>query len=112
MAMEDRVKFSERLKELRNDFECSPKEFAMLLDVGIPNYYKYEKGEAVPSFDVLIRIANKCNVSLDWLCGRNEEKKKSTNKKELTTVLKQLLTAAETGKQVEVKILAKVSDQP
>lgn len=111
MALEDRIKFSKRLKELRNDFGYSPKQFAMVLDVGMPNYYKYEKGEAVPGFDVLIRIANKCNVSLDWLCGRNENRKASDNKEEITSVLKQLITATETGKSVELKILAMVSDQ-
>ena len=110
MVIENRIKFSVRLKELRKDYGCSAKEFATMLNIAMPNYYKYEKGEAAPGFDVLLRIANKCNVSLDWLCGRYENRQPTDNKEEITSVLKQLITASETGKQIELKILAMVSD--
>ena len=32
----------------------------------------YENGKNNPTIDVLIEIADKCNVSLDWLAGRSD----------------------------------------
>lgn len=104
MALKDREMFSERIKELRNELGYSAKEFSKHLNVGLQLYYKYEHGSAVPSFNVLMRIADKCNVSLDWLCGRNVSCKHTANQNEISSVLKQLLAANEMGKQIEIQI--------
>lgn len=101
--MDKRNVFSLRLKELRNDLGYTPKEFAAFLDIKLTTYYAYEK-DKVPSFDVLIGIAEKCNISLDWLCGITPVQKFTTEKTDVATVLSQLLTANEMGNHIEVHI--------
>lgn len=68
--MSNREQFSERLKFLRKKKKYKRKEFAEMLGIKIQSYYYYESGRIVPCFDMLISIAEKCDVSLDWLCGR------------------------------------------
>lgn len=67
--MDNRAAFSERLKCLRMGYGLSPKDFATRLNFKLQAYYTYENGRAVPGYDGLIKIAQMCNVSLDWLCG-------------------------------------------
>lgn len=50
----------------------SQKEFALFLDIPQPTLSAYENEKNNPTVDVLIKIANKCNVSLDWLTGRGD----------------------------------------
>lgn len=59
--------FGERIKKLRLSLGKSQKEF-----IGIPqlSMSAYENGKNNPTIEVLINIADKCNVSVDWLCGR------------------------------------------
>lgn len=104
MATECRNKFSLRLRELRLAHGYSQREFAEKLDIKYHTYYKYERGEAVPSFDALLDIADKCNVSLDWLCARTVISRPASDKNDVATVLNKLLLANELGSQIEVKI--------
>lgn len=67
--MDNRALFSERLKCLRMGYGLSIKDFATRLNFKLQAYYTYESGRAVPGYDGLIKIAQMCNVSLDWLCG-------------------------------------------
>lgn len=100
--MDYRNEFSLRLKWLRKNSGYKPKEFAEKLNIRLQTYYVYERGQNVPSFDVLIGIAEKCDVSLDWLCGITpfEETSQIT---EATTVLSQLLKASKSGDKFEVR---------
>jgi len=47
------------------------KELAALLGLSIASVIAYEQAQKKPSFDVLIAISEKLNVSLDVLCGVN-----------------------------------------
>ena len=47
------------------------KEFSELLGIPQPTLSAYESGRNKPTIDVVINIAEKCNVSIDWLCGRD-----------------------------------------
>lgn len=38
-----------------------------------PTLSAYESGRNKSTVDVVINIADKCNVSVDWLCGRDEQ---------------------------------------
>lgn len=102
--MDYRNEFSLRLKWLRQKSGYKPKEFAEMLGIRLQTYYVYESGKNVPSFDVLISIAERCNVSLDWLCGITPFEE-AAHRTEITTVLSQLLSASESGKDFEVRIL-------
>ncbi len=64
--------FGERLKELRQKLKLTQKEFVKDLSITPSALSLYEKGGANPSISVLKEIANKYNVSTDWLLGINE----------------------------------------
>lgn len=66
--------FNENIKILRSTYNLTQKEFADRLGVSIPTVAAWENGTKKPSFDVLVQIANTFDVSLDWLCGRNQKK--------------------------------------
>ena len=104
MAMNSRSEFPKRLKKLRKELGYTPKEFAKKLNVGLQRYYTYENGHAVPNFDCLTAIADACDISLDWLCGLSPITQRTMNKTEITTMLAQLISANEMGKQIEVHI--------
>ena len=64
--------FGERLKNLRSVvMNKTQKEFSELLNIPQPTLSAYESGRNKPTIDVVISIAEKCNVSIDWLCGRD-----------------------------------------
>ena len=58
---------SERLKYLHSINKKTQKEFAEFLGIPQPSMSAYENGKNNPTIDVLIDIADKCKVSLDWL---------------------------------------------
>ena len=47
------------------------KEFSELLNIPQPTLSAYEGGRNKPTVDVVINIAEKCNVSVNWLCGQD-----------------------------------------
>lgn len=59
-----------RMKELRHQINKSQKEVAEELGIARTKYARYEVGESNPDIDVLVKIADYFNVSLDYLCGR------------------------------------------
>ena len=65
--------FGERIKTLRLALGQSQKEFAKFIGIPQPSMSAYENGKNNPTIDVLINIADKCNVSVDWLCGRQND---------------------------------------
>ena len=65
--------FGERLKMLRfMRGNKSQKEFAVELGIPQPTLSSYESGKIKPTVDAIINIADKCGISMDWLCGRDE----------------------------------------
>lgn len=75
--------FSERIKELRRNSGKTQKEFSAYLGIMPKTLSGYERGAVEPSLKVAQNIAEKCSVSVDWLCGRQE---KSSPAPELETV--------------------------
>lgn len=68
--------FSERLKSLRLELNMTQKEFAEKIGVTAAALSAYENNQKNPSIAVAKRISEKFNISLDWLCGLNEQKNK------------------------------------
>ena len=64
--------FGEKLKNLREINLKLQKDMALLLDISIRQYQRYEKGEQEPNIDTLIKIADFYNVSIDYLVGRTD----------------------------------------
>lgn len=65
--------FGERLKSLRNQNKKTQKELSKELGISPASIIYYEKAQKMPTIDTVIKIANYFHVSLDWLCGLNDE---------------------------------------
>ena len=64
--------FGKRLRELRLEtLNMNQREFAKLLGIPQPTLSAYESGRIKPKIDAAINISEKCDASLDWLCGRD-----------------------------------------
>jgi len=66
--------FGEHLKNLRTVImKKTQKEFSEFMSMPQPTLSAYESGRNKPTVDVVMNIADKCNVSVDWLCGREKQ---------------------------------------
>jgi len=63
------MSFNENLKMIREQKGMTQKELAALLGLSTASVIAYEQAQKKPSFDVLLAMAEKLNVSLDVLCG-------------------------------------------
>lgn len=63
--------FSDRLNDLRKQRGFTAQQMADLLQTGIRNYRKYESGDAKPTLDGLVQIADILDVSTDYLLCRD-----------------------------------------
>ena len=62
----------ERIRALRESMNYSQMKFAQIFDLGQSSVVRYEKGEASPPLDLLVRIADYFDVSLDYIFGRTD----------------------------------------
>lgn len=60
-----------RIKEIRNGCNISQKQLAAYLGISQGNLCDWEKGRSQPDIDMLIKIADYLEVSVDNLIGRN-----------------------------------------
>ena len=65
------MRFSEILQDLREDRDISRKELAAYLNISLSTIGMYEQGRREPNIEMLIKIADYFNVSLDFLVGRD-----------------------------------------
>lgn len=66
---------SKRLKQCRKERGLSQREVAIFCDITEKTYQNYELMTREPKLDILIRIADYYEVSLDYLTGRTDKKK-------------------------------------
>lgn len=66
-------KFPNRLKELREKRELLGKDLAKIMSVEPATITNWEKGNRFPKDDVLIKIADYFDCSLDYLLGRADD---------------------------------------
>lgn len=64
--------FAERLNFIRKTKGFTAQQMADHLSMGLRAYRNYESGDRFPSADALIKIADKLDVSIDYLLGRDE----------------------------------------
>lgn len=62
------------LKGLRKNQEMTQEQLAFFLNISKQSVWGYENNSVEPSLDVLIKIADRFNVSLDYLVGRTNNK--------------------------------------
>ena len=63
-----------RLKELRKAKGYTQNQVAIYCDITEKAYQNYELQAREPKLDILMRIADLYDVSLDYLTGRTDEK--------------------------------------
>ena len=61
------------LKQLRQNKGVLQKDVANYLGVDRTTYVKYERGDSEPNHDILLKLADYFNVSIDYLLGRKEK---------------------------------------
>jgi transcriptional regulator with XRE-family HTH domain len=65
--------FGERLKKLRNDKQLTGEELGKILNVTKVAVSNWESGNRTPDADMLIKLADFFDVSLDYLLGRTDD---------------------------------------
>ena len=65
-----------RLRELRDEKDLTQTEIAKMLGMSQTGYSKYETGENDIPTDVLIKLANFYNTSIDYLLGQTDNKRR------------------------------------
>ena len=65
---------AKRLKECRKQKRLTQNEVAIYCDITEKSYQNYEFMTREPKLEILIRIAEFFDVSLDYLVGRTDEK--------------------------------------
>lgn len=65
----------ENIRNLREDNDKTQKELAEYLNIKQTTYSKYELGKINIPIEMLIKLADYYDVSLDYLTGRNTKKK-------------------------------------
>lgn len=63
--------FSDRLNSVRKQRGYTAQQMADILHTGIRNYRKYESGDAKPTLEALVVIADTLDVSIDYLLCRD-----------------------------------------
>lgn len=64
--------FNVRLRELRIKRGFTQQKTADALGLALRSYQCYETGSRSPSLDMLVKIGDVLNVSIDYLLGRDE----------------------------------------
>lgn len=67
--MNNQNTFSQRIKELRESLGLSQTDFAKSVGTTQTTLSAYETLERTPSLDIIKAIAEKYNISIDWLLG-------------------------------------------
>ncbi len=64
--------FSKRLNETRKQRGITAQQMANHLGIELRSYRNYESGDREPSLNLLVKIADKLDVSVDYLLGRTD----------------------------------------
>lgn len=65
-------KFNERFRILKDESGLSSKELSQKLDIA-PSTLSYYLKDREPNYDMLIKIADYFDVTIDWLVGNDTE---------------------------------------
>ena len=63
------MKYTERIRSLREDGDFTQSQIAALLNVGQKTYSDYELGKTRIPVESIIVLARHYNVSMDYICG-------------------------------------------
>ena len=102
------------IKNLRIESGKTQKALAESLHMARSTYNNYEQNVAEPNIETLIKLADYFDVSLDYLCGRQNSNllfidSLSKNKRQLVEMVKSL---SEDETLIAIGFLAKLSNKP
>ena len=64
----------QRIQDLRTDADMSQKQLSEILHISHRSYSHYETGSRNIPVEMLIRLANYYDISVDYLVGRTDKK--------------------------------------
>ena len=64
----------QRIQDLRTDADMSQKQLSEILHISQRSYSHYETGSRNIPVELLIRLANYSDISVDYLVGRTDKK--------------------------------------
>ena len=64
----------QRIQDLRTDADMSQKQLSEILHISQRSYSHYETGSRNIPVEMLIRMANYYDISVDYLVGRTDKK--------------------------------------
>ena len=62
--------YYKRIRELREDHDLTQRKLAELLQMSQPQYFRYEQGFRDIPTDILIRLSELYQVSIDYMLDR------------------------------------------
>lgn len=65
----------QRIQDMRNDADLSQRQISEILHISQRSYSHYETGTRNIPVEMLIRLANYYDTSIDYLVGRTNNKK-------------------------------------
>ena len=96
--------FAIRIRQLRESLKMTQTEFSNHIGIKQQTLSGYERGIMKPPLDVAKFIAEKCNVSIDWLCGLSENKHLHNQPETYSDVI-QLLDILERNRDLGLEIM-------
>ena len=66
--------FLKKIRELREERGLTQQQLAQIMNIPLPTYNKYEAGLRIIPTELLIRIADYFEVSIDYLTERTQER--------------------------------------
>lgn len=65
----------QRIRDLREDMDLTQTEIANILNISQRTYSRYENDERAIPIEILSKLADFHNTSIDYLIGRTDEKR-------------------------------------
>ena len=65
-----------RLRDLREDNDITQNQIALMLNIKQNSYSQYENGKREVPINILWKLADFYDVSIDYLVGREKERKR------------------------------------
>lgn len=66
----------QRIRDLREDRELTQDDVCNMLNIYKSKYERYEQGKSKIDFDFIVQIAKLYDVSIDYIAGLTNSKKK------------------------------------
>jgi len=96
-----KYKLYPRIRDCREDYDMTQEQIAKILCMGTTQYRRYELAESPVSFELMEKLANYYNISLDYIAGRTNDKRGLTRSElsdEETELIKKFRSLSESGK--------------